>query len=45
MSLRAEADAIRRGEAASYSLDEIAVQLGFDPEALRAEARANADHA
>ena len=44
-SLRAEADAIRRGEAASYSLDEIAVQLGFDPEVLRAEARANVDRA
>lgn len=41
--LRAEADAIRRGESVSYSLDEIAVQLGFDPEVLRAEARANAD--
>lgn len=42
-SLRAEADAIRRGEVASCSLDEIAVQLGFDREVLRAEARANID--
>lgn len=37
--LDAEVEAIRRGEVDSRPMDELARELGFDPEELRAEAR------
>lgn len=41
-ALRAEAEAVRRGELATNPLDELALELGFDTDELRAEARSNA---
>ncbi|WP_242085877.1 ribbon-helix-helix protein, CopG family [Microbacterium lacticum] len=40
-TLRAEAEAARRGDLPATSLDALAVELGFDADELRAEARAN----
>lgn len=41
-ALRADAEAVRRGELTTHSLDDVAAELGFDVAELRAEARANA---
>ncbi|MFT3799041.1 TraY domain-containing protein [Microbacterium sp.] len=38
--LDAEVEAIRRGEIEARPMDELARELGFDPDELRAEARA-----
>ena len=40
-TLRAEAEAARRGDLPTTSLDDLAAELGFDADELRAEARAN----
>lgn len=40
-TLRAEAEAARRGDLPTTSLDDLAAELGFDADDLRAEARAN----
>lgn len=37
----AEVEAIRRGEIETRPIDELARELGFDPDELRAEARTN----
>lgn len=42
-ALRAEAEAARRGELSTASLDDLTRELGFDPAELRAEARSGAD--
>ena len=42
-ALRAEAEAVRRGELPTRSLDGVARELGFDPDELRAEARPPAE--
>ncbi len=39
--LDAEVEAIRRGEVETAPMDDLARELGFDPDELRAEARAN----
>ncbi|MGL4339049.1 MAG: type II toxin-antitoxin system RelB family antitoxin [Rhodoglobus sp.] len=40
-ALRAEAEAARRSELPTTSLDNLAIELGFDVNELRAEARTN----
>ena len=40
-TLRAEAEAVRRGDLPATSLDALAAELGFDADDLRAQARAN----
>lgn len=42
-TLRAEAEAARRGELPTAPLDDLTRELGFDPAELRAEARSGAD--
>mgnify|MGYP003442605839 CR=1 FL=1 len=39
--LDAEVEAIRRGEVEARPMDDLVRELGFDPDELRAEARAN----
>lgn len=41
-ALRAEVEAVRRGDLVAGSLDEVAAELGFDADELRAEARSRA---
>lgn len=41
-TLRAEAEAARRGELPTIALDELAAELGLDSDELRAEAKTNA---
>lgn len=43
-TLRAEAEAARRGDLPTTSLDDLAAELGLDADDLRAEARTNVAH-